>query len=247
MSTTGFEVLPAVDLRGGQVVRLVRGDFDRETRYGGDPVATAKRWVDEGATWLHIVDLDGARAGVPRQTSVIRAIIDSVGEGIRCQVAGGLRTDEAVADALGAGAGRVVVGTRAIADVGWTAGLVDRYGPDRVAVALDVRDDQAIGQGWRAGASGRPVAAVLDSLADAGVGRFIVTSIERDGELQGPDLELLGRLVTRRRGDIVASAGIGSVADVLAVRDAGTSGVVIGRALYEGAVSVSAVLAALGP
>jgi phosphoribosylformimino-5-aminoimidazole carboxamide ribotide isomerase len=235
-----FEVLPAIDLRGGNVVRLREGDFARETVYGADPVATAQAFVAAGAGWLHIVDLDGAR-GEERQEAVIRAIVAAVGN-VRCQVAGGLRSREAVAGMLSAGAERVVVGTAALADPGFASRAVIDHGADRIVGALDVRDGQAVGEGWREGAAGRSALETLHALADAGIQRLAVTAIARDGQMAGPDLRMLATMVDAGRGAILASGGIASIADLRAVRDIGCAGAIIGRALYEGTIDLAEAL-----
>jgi phosphoribosylformimino-5-aminoimidazole carboxamide ribotide isomerase len=235
-----FEVLPALDVRGGHVVRLREGDFARETVYGDDPVATARAFAGAGADWLHIVDLDGAR-GEPRQERIVREIVASVSN-VHCQVAGGLRSLEAVADMLGAGAERVVVGTAALADPSFAARLMADHGADRIVGALDVRDGQALGDGWVAGAAGRPALEALHALADVGIQRFSVTAIARDGQMAGPDLRMLGAMVDTGRGAILASGGIASIADLGAVRDLGCAGAIIGRALYEGRIDLADAL-----
>ena len=240
----GFEVLPAIDVRGGIVVRLVQGDFGRETTYATDPVGTADGFAAAGASWLHLVDLDGAR-GLPRQTDVVEAIVRGTAGRLQCQVGGGLRTDAAVASTLDAGASRVVIGTAALADPDLVRRLLAAHGSDRIAVALDVRDGLAVGDGWREGVPGRPVGEALAALADAGIERFVVTSIVRDGGLGGPDLELLGVLVASGHGAIVASGGIASIGDILAVRGLGCAGAIVGRALYEGRFDLGAAIAAV--
>jgi len=240
-----FELLPAIDLRDGRAVRLTMGDFDRQTAYDGDPGSVAERFAAAGARWLHIVDLDGARAGAPRQPETVAAIVRRVAGLARCQVAGGLRNDRAVAEALGAGADRVVVGTAALGDPGFVTTLARRHGSDRIVVALDVRDGRAVGEAWRPGGPGLPVDDALLRLADAGVERFAVTAIARDGALRGPDLDLVRRLVALGRGEIIASAGIRSTADVLALRQVGAAGAIVGKALYEGRLDLAATLAAL--
>lgn len=235
----GFEVLPAIDLRGGRVVRLLRGDFGRETVYGNDPVAVARAFVDEGARWLHVVDLDGARDPAHRQVEAVTAIVVAVGEMAHVEVAGGLRDESAVAAVLAAGAARAVVGTAALADPAFAARLVARHGAERIAAALDVRDGLAVGHGWARGARGPTVENALARLAAAGVATFEVTAIDRDGTLDGPDLELLARLVARRRGAIIASGGIAAAADLAAVRRAGCTGAIVGRALYDGRLTLA--------
>ncbi len=240
-----FVLFPAIDLRGGRVVRLRQGDFDRETTYGHDPVATALGFAEAGATWLHVVDLDGARSGVPAQTGVIAALAHVLGGRIRLQVGGGLRDAASVASVLEAGAARAVVGTAALDDPGSAGRLIRRHGAERIAVALDVRDGLAVGQGWQAGARGRPVAEAAIRMTDEGAQTLIVTAIARDGLLGGPDLDLLGSLVALTSASVVASGGIGSVADLLATRAAGCRGAIVGRAVYEGRLDLAAALDAL--
>lgn len=226
-------------------MRLLRGDFDRETVYGDDPLEVAVRFVEDGARWLHVVDLDGARDPAARQADGVRAIVGGVGESARVEVAGGLRDEERAADMLAAGAARVVVGTAALCDPTFVRRLVDRHGPDRVAVALDVRDGRAMGHGWVTGGHSTQVEDAVEALAAAGVGTFEVTSIDRDGTMTGPDLELLGRVVALGRGAVIASAGISTTDDLRAVRTIGCTGAIVGRALYEGRFTIRAALEAL--
>ena len=242
LAPRGFQLLPAIDLRGGQVVRLSEGDFARETVYGTDPAEVARGFVAAGAGWIHVVDLDGARDGARRQIEAVSRIVAAAGEGTACEVAGGLRDEETVAGVLGAGAARAVVGTAALRDPDFVARLIARFGAERIAIALDVRDGLAVGQGWVPGASGVPVEEALAALADRGARTFIVTAIERDGLLTGPNLELLGRMVALGRGEIVASAGVSSLADISAVRAVGCIGAVVGRAIYEGRLDLGEAL-----
>jgi phosphoribosylformimino-5-aminoimidazole carboxamide ribotide isomerase len=235
----GFALLPAIDLRAGKVVRLAQGDFGRETVHGDDPAAVARRFAEAGARWIHVVDLDGAREGARRQTDAVARIVEEAGSGVACEVAGGLRDEEAVAAAFDAGAARAVVGTAAVRDPDFVGRLVARWGGDRVAVALDVREGLAVGHGWAPGAGGLPVEKALERLAVVGARTFEVTSIERDGLLAGPDLELLDRLVGLGRGEIVASAGVASLQDIAAVRALGCSGAIVGRAIYEGRIDLT--------
>ena len=235
----GFQLLPAIDLRGGRVVRLAEGDFGRETVYEADPAEVARGFAAAGARWIHIVDLDGARDGARRQTDDVAKIVAAVGESVACEVAGGLRDEQAVAAVLDAGAGRAVVGTAALREPAFVERLVARFGAERVAVALDVRYGMAVGQGWVPGAFGVPVDEAVAALADRGARTFIVTAIERDGLLTGPNLDLLGRMIALGRVDIIASAGVSSLADVSAVRALGCAGAVVGRAIYEGRLDLA--------
>jgi phosphoribosylformimino-5-aminoimidazole carboxamide ribotide isomerase len=240
-----FELLPAIDLIEGRVVRLRRGDFDQETSYGDDPVAVARAFADAGALWLHVVDLDGARAGEPRQLSLAAEIVAEAYGRMQVEIGGGLRTAEAIAGALGTGAARAVIGTALLRDPDFAASLVARHGPDRIVASIDVRDGLALGEGWREGAAGLPAAEAIAGLAAAGIETFEVTAIERDGLLEGPGLDLLRSLVGLERGRIIASGGISSIDDVLAVQAAGCAGAIIGRALYEGRIDLRALMTSL--
>lgn len=250
-----FIVYPAIDLRGGRVVRLQQGDLTRETVHGDDPAVVVRRFAAAGAEWIHVVDLDGAVAGERRQTDVIRSVLAAPAAAgsvatptIRFQVAGGLRTRSAVSEVLAAGASRVVLGTAALADADLVADLVTSNGTDRIAIALDVRDGLAVGSGWVQGAAGVPVDRALTRLLAVGTTTFVVTAIERDGLLGGPDLGLLSGLVDTTRGSgatIVASGGIASVADLQAVRAIGCRGAIVGRALYDGAIDLADAIAAM--
>lgn len=237
-----FEILPAIDLRGGRVVRLRHGEFDRETAYSDDPPAVADAFVAAGSTWLHVVDLDGARDGEPRQALTIRAICKRVGGRARVEVAGGLRTAEAVAAVLAAGADRIVVGTAALRDPGFAGRIVETHGGGRIVAALDVRDGLALGEGWRRGAAGLPPDEALRRLAAEGVEVFEVTAVARDGSLSGPDLGLLAGLVELDRGAVIASGGIASIDDLCAVRQLGCAGAIVGRAIYERRLDLRAAL-----
>jgi phosphoribosylformimino-5-aminoimidazole carboxamide ribotide isomerase len=239
-----FELLPAIDLRGGRVVRLREGDFGRATVYGDDPVETARGFLAAGASWLHVVDLDGARAGRPVQSVVMERIVRAAGSAHSVQVAGGLRDDRAVAIALDSGARRVVLGTAALRDPAFAGRMVRRHGPERIVVALDVRAGQAVGEGWRRGAAGRPLHDAAIGFRDEGVERFAVTAIDRDGLLTGPDLTLLEELLGLGVA-IIASGGVTTLDDLRAVRRIGCSGAIVGRALYEGTIDLAAAIAAL--
>ena len=240
--SAGFDLLPAIDLRGGMVVRLSEGDFARETVYGTDPTEVAMGFAAAGARWIHVVDLDGARGGGRRQIEVIARILDAVGERVACEVAGGLRDEAAVESVLEAGATRAVVGTAALRDPDLVARLARRFGAERLAIALDVRGGLAVGQGWVTGAVGVPAAEILAALSARGARTFIVTAIERDGLLAGPDLVLLSRLVDLGLGGIVASGGVSSTEDISAVRSIGCVGAVVGRAIYEGRLDLAEAL-----
>jgi phosphoribosylformimino-5-aminoimidazole carboxamide ribotide isomerase len=239
---SAFDILPAIDLRGGRVVRLRQGDFDRETTYVESPAETARRFAEAGARWLHVVDLDAARTGLPTNRTAIESIVAAVGNRVGVEVAGGLRDADSVHAALGSGAARAVIGTAALRDPAFAGRLVASHGSDRIVVAIDVRDGRAVGHGWAPGTDGIDAVEAVMRLADAGVTTFEVTSIERDGLLGGPDLGLYERLVAMGRGSIVASGGIASVADLGAVQDRGCTGAIVGRAIYEGRIDLAEAL-----
>ena len=241
-----MELIPAIDLLDGTVVRLAQGDYERVTDYGDDPVAVARAWVAEGATRLHLVDLAAARDGTRSQAAIIERIVSAVG--VPCQVAGGIR-DATAADALlDAGVDRVVLGTAFIRDPGMAAGMVARWGPRRIVAAVDVRDGRAVGDGWTAGAAGAPALELVTSLRSAGVELFAVTAIARDGLLTGPDMDLLAGAARVAGGAsrIIASAGVSSLDDIRALAAAGYGGAILGRALYEGRIDLAAALAVSG-
>lgn len=240
---TSFEILAAIDLRGGRVVRLRQGDFARETVYVDDPAVVGEAFAAAGARWLHVVDLDGARTGVPAHRDSIAAIVATVGERAQVEVAGGLRGEAQVADALSAGAARVVVGTAALDDPGFARRLVDAHGTTRITVAIDVRDGMAVGQGWTPLSPGTDAGEAIERLADVGIETFEVTAIDRDGLLEGPDLALYAALVERGRGSIIASGGIASLENIDAVLAAGCSGAIVGRALYEDRIDLRKAIA----
>jgi phosphoribosylformimino-5-aminoimidazole carboxamide ribotide isomerase len=234
-------VFPAIDLRGGRCVRLYQGEFEQETVYGEDPVSVARAFEADGARWLHVVDLDGARAGRPVQGELVRAICGAVH--IPVQVGGGLRDAAAVEATLAAGAARAVLGTVASEDPELTAELC-RAHRGRIAIGIDARGGRVRVSAWtrEVDASPGPLAARLAALGPAAI---IYTDIARDGTEQGPDLEGT-RTVARHAAPVplIASGGIGSLRDVRAVAALAVEGVIIGRALYTGALRLADALAA---
>ena len=239
-----FEILPSIDLLGSRVVRLREGNFTQVTAFSDEPAAVAASFEDAGARWLHIVDLDGAHAGVPQHMSAITQILQAVGERVACEVAGGLRTDEAVETILASGARRAVLGTAALRDPAMVNRLIRRHGAEQIVAAIDVRDGFALGDAWRPGSDGQRVDTAIQRLRDAGVTRFEVTAIDRDGLLAGPDLQLLESVVTVGI-HVIASAGIRSIDDLRAVRAIGCTGAIVGRALYDGSLDLTEALAAI--
>lgn len=239
-----MELFPAIDLLDGRAVRLYQGDYDRETIYNDDPVEQARLFAAEGARWIHVVDLDAARSGTPRNRDVIAAIVDAVD--VPVQTGGGVR-DDAAADALfEAGVTRVVLGTAALEDPALVRRLASRV---PVAVGLDARGREVAVRGWEQG-SGRDLLDVAREFADAGVEALIVTEIGRDGTLSGPDIEGLGEVLDATELPVIASGGVGVLDDLralMALRSGGRAlaGVIVGRAIYEGAFTVSQALETL--
>lgn len=234
-------VYPAVDLMAGEAVRLRQGDPSRRIVAAGDPVALARRWADEGAQWLHVVDLDGALAGSPRHLDVVGRICAAVP--VPVQLGGGMRALADVCAAFDAGAARVILGTAAF-DGDVLQGALAAFG-DRIATALDARDGAVAVEGWQRKAP-LSVLEAARRLAAAGVARLIYTDVARDGMLAGPDLEGLRRLRAEVAVPVILSGGIGTPEDVRVVAAAGAEGVIVGRALYEGRIVMAEALAAAG-
>jgi phosphoribosylformimino-5-aminoimidazole carboxamide ribotide isomerase len=226
-------LLPAIDILGGKAVRLSQGEYDRSTTYDADPLEAAQRWVAAGARGLHVVDLDGARAGRPVNGEHIRRIAEAID--VPLQVGGGLRTLEAVREALAAGATRVVLGTAAFRDVDLLDSAVAELGT-RVVVSVDARHGKLATSGWTEQTE-LPVESVIERLGARGVRRFVYSSIERDGMLSGPDLDGARTVAGVVRGTFIYSGGIASLADLqalVALRQVNLEGVIVGKALYEG-------------
>lgn len=232
-----FEILPAVDLLGDEAVRLERGAFDRVVAREADPEALARRFVEAGAQMLHVVDLDGARSGRCRP-EVIQALA-RVAAPATIQASGGVRTAEDARALVDAGAARVVVGTAAFATPDALPAYVEELG-ERLVVAVDVRGGRVVTRGWTS-ETGLSAREALERCARAGVARILCSAVERDGTLGGPDLELLGEVVAAGGPQVLAAGGIRSLEDVTAVEEAGCAGVVVGRALLEGALPLSAL------
>lgn len=241
-----FIVYPALDIREGRVVRLRQGDYAQETRYGDDPLPRARAFAAQGAGWMHLVDLDAARAGGYTLAPLLAAI--RAGTGLQVQTGGGVRGRDDVARLLEAGAGRVVVGSLAVREPEAVIGWLAEFGPERLTIALDARQDGA-GQwqlpihGWTENAG-----VTLDRLAQryaaAGMRHLLCTDIARDGMLAGPNLALYSHLSALLPGvAIQASGGIRDVADVAAARNAGCSGAVLGKALLERRMDLAEALA----
>jgi phosphoribosylformimino-5-aminoimidazole carboxamide ribotide isomerase len=236
-----FELIPAIDIQGGRCVRLLQGDFAQATDYGDDPLAQALAWQAGGARRLHLVDLDGARTGVPVHLELARAIARKLD--IPVQVGGGLRTTRDVERMLSAGVDRVALGTALLESPKTARACAARY-PGRVIASLDERGGNVAVRGWLANTSTSALA-LARHLAASGLERTVYTDISRDGALTGPNLAALREMVQQSGLKVIASGGIRNVGDVLAVRASGAEAVIVGRALYTGDLRLGEALDAL--
>ena len=235
---------PAIDIRDGKAVRLAQGDYDRETAYDEDPVVAARRWVDGGARWLHVVDLDGARAGEPVNLEHVRRIVTAVS--VPVQLGGGLRDSKKVEQAFAAGAERVVLGTAAVREPEVAAAIASAHG-ERVVASVDSRSGKVAAAGWTE-ASDLGTAEVIAALSERGVSRFVFTPVEVDGLMEGPDLDSLREAAGATGGELIYSGGVGTLDDLRALWELGLDnlgGVIVGRALYEQRFTVAEAQAAL--
>lgn len=233
-----FTVYPAVDIADGRCVRLLQGRFGSETVYSDDPVKIALGFSSAGARWLHIVDLDGAKTGIPANRELVLEVVRRASCPV--QAGGGMRSLDDVEEVLAAGANRAVLGTIALEDPDEMARACKRYG-ERIAVSLDARSGELETRGWTVG-SGIPVEEAVSSFETAGVSLFIYTDVSRDGMMTGPDIEGLRKVSSLTSAPVVASGGIASLDDLRAVarlQSEGINGAIVGRALYEGKFTVS--------
>jgi phosphoribosylformimino-5-aminoimidazole carboxamide ribotide isomerase len=235
---------PAIDIRDGKAVRLAQGDFAAETVYDADPLSAARAWVQGGARWLHVVDLDGARDGKPANLAHLERIAGELG--VPVQFGGGLRTLDSVEAALAAGAERVILGTAAYTDVDFLDDAIAAH-RDRVTVSVDVRGGRVASAGWTHQTE-MEASAVIEHLQRRGVKRLVYSSIERDGMLTGPDLDEVRRVAEAVRGTFIYSGGIGTIDDLTALgalRQVNLTGVIVGKALYERRFGVAEAQVAL--
>jgi phosphoribosylformimino-5-aminoimidazole carboxamide ribotide isomerase len=240
-SFLSVELYPAIDIRSGRVVRLSQGEATRQTVYGDDPAAVAEAFVVAGARWIHVVDLDRA-FGQGDNESAVGRVIERVGDRARVQAGGGFRSLELVRRGLALGAGRIVIGTAAATEPDFLQSVADEVPVERVAVGVDARDGRVAVRGWTETSSLTAVELARRALG-AGIRTLIYTDVARDGMLQGPDLD--GALRLQQTGaDVIVSGGVSSLADLQRVAEAGLSGAVVGRALYEGRFDLAQALRA---
>ncbi len=242
-----MEVIPAIDLRGGAVVRLLQGNYDRQTTFGGDPVGVARGFEADGAPRIHVVDLDGAREGRRTQAAEVRSVAAAVG--IPIELGGGLRSPEDIAEALADGVDRVVLGTAAVEQPALIEQALVAHGPERIVVGIDARDGIASVSGWTESGS-IPATDLLDRMADLGVRRFIYTDITRDGTLTSPNFSAVGDMVERAEAAggarVIASGGIAEIDHLRTLANLGAEGAIIGVAIYLGTLDLAAAVAELG-
>jgi phosphoribosylformimino-5-aminoimidazole carboxamide ribotide isomerase len=237
---------PAVDISDGKAVRLVKGDFNEKTVYEDSPLEAARAWVDAGARFLHVVDLDGARTGSPKSLAHLEQITHELS--VPVQYGGGLRSLPAVRDALRAGAERVILGTAAYTDIDFLDDVLGAY-RERVIVSVDTRGGNVSTSGWQE-TTQMPAEAVIERLQNRGVRSFVYTNVDRDGMLEGPDLDEVKRIAASVRGRFLYSGGIGQLDDLAglaALRQVNLGGVIVGKALYEGRFTIAEAQQALSP
>ena len=238
-----MEIIPAIDLIDGRCVRLYQGDYSRETVYSDDPVEVARRWERLGARRIHVVDLDGARAGVPQNLDVIGRIVNAVG--VPVQMGGGVRTIETVRAVIDCGIDRVMLGTVAVRDPGIVTSACEQFGAETVLVAIDSRDGNVAVSGWTDGAQ-TTATDLLRLMMNAGVRTFLCTDISRDGTLTGPDYGLMRSLVAIAGPGVIAAGGIATIDHLTKLASIGVGGAVIGRALYTGDIDLAEAVGATG-
>jgi len=235
-----MQVWPAIDLRGGKCVRLKQGDYQRETAYGDDPAEMARRWIDQGAECLHLVDLDGARDGSNANLPAVESILAAVS--VPCELGGGIRDDAAIERLLGIGLARLVVGTRALKEPDWFRAVVCKY-PGQLALGIDAKGGLVATDGWLETSTTSAID-LARQFASEPLAAIIYTDIAKDGMLQGPNLDAMAEMNAAVDLDVIASGGVTSADDVRRLAEIGLAGCIIGRAFYEGTLSLPDALAA---
>ena len=235
-----MQIWPAIDLRGGKCVRLRQGDYRQETVFGEDPAAMASRWVDAGARQLHLVDLDGARAGSLTNRTAIAAILGAVQ--IPCQLGGGIRDEATIVDLLARGLQRLVIGTQALKRPVWFREMCRRF-PQRLVVGIDARDGRVATDGWLE-TSEVEATTLAQGWAEEPVAGIVYTDIAKDGMMEGPNVKAMAEMVSAVAVPVIASGGVTTADDVRRLAATGVAGCIIGRSLYEGSLTLSDALAA---
>jgi phosphoribosylformimino-5-aminoimidazole carboxamide ribotide isomerase len=236
-----LRIYPAIDLRGGQCVRLRQGDYRQETVFGADPAAMARRWVDEGATYLHLVDLDGAKEGRPVNEASIRAIVAR--SGVPCQLGGGLRTQADIERAFSWGLRRVIIGTKALQSRDWFEKMCLTF-PDRIVLGIDAREGRVATHGWLE-VSEMSAIDLAGSLSSLPIAALVYTDISRDGMMQGANVAAMAEMAAAVPIPVIASGGVTTLDDVRRLAEAEVAGCIIGRALYEGRLRLREIAEAI--
>jgi phosphoribosylformimino-5-aminoimidazole carboxamide ribotide isomerase len=236
-----MQIYPAIDIRGGRCVRLRQGDYAQETVFGTDPAAIARHWVEEGATYLHLVDLDGAKEGRPVNGDSVRAIVKA--SGVPCQLGGGLRTRDHIAEARSWGVDRVIIGTRALQSPQWLEQMCAEF-PGMIVLGIDAKGGRVATQGWL-DVSDMAALELARTLAALPLAALVYTDISRDGMMQGANVEAMAEMTAAVPIPVIASGGVTSLDDVRRLADAGLAGCIIGRALYEGQLHLREIAAML--
>ncbi|SJM68164.1 bifunctional 1-(5-phosphoribosyl)-5-((5-phosphoribosylamino)methylideneamino)imidazole-4-carboxamide isomerase/phosphoribosylanthranilate isomerase PriA [Agrococcus casei] len=237
-------LLPAIDVADGKAVRLVRGEAGSETSFG-HPVDAARDFAEQGAEWIHLVDLDAA-FGRGNNTSVIKKVIKAVRDEVSIELSGGIRDDDSLKAALSTGVKRINLGTAALENPQWTEAVISQYG-EQIAIGLDVRGETLAARGWAS--EGGNIWEVLERLEQAGAARYVVTDVNQDGTLKGPNIDLLRAVAERTDKPVIASGGVSSLDDIAALRElvpTGVEGAIVGKALYSGAFTLAAALDVAG-
>ena len=235
-----MQIWPAIDLRGGKCVRLKQGDYARETIYGDDPAAMARRWVGEGARHLHLVDLDGARDGQLINRDAIEAIVRAVD--IPTELGGGVRDEATIRELLRLGLSRVVVGTKAIQDPEWLKQMCAAF-PEQIVLGIDAKDGRVATDGWLE-VSDVAATQLAQQFADQPLAAIVYTDIATDGMLTGPNLSAMREMATAVNVPVIASGGVSCAEDVRQLTDTGVAGCIVGRALYEGKLTIADAICA---
>lgn len=238
-----MQIYPAIDMKGGQCVRLKQGSFEQVKVYSDTPAAVAKLWTEKGASFLHLVDLDGALAGTSVNEAAIKETLKAVS--VPVQIGGGIRTVEAVRYMLGLGVSRVIIGTKAVERPEFMKELIDEFGPERIVAGVDAKNGMAAIHGWEK-LSDVPALALCMQMKEYGVKHVVYTDITRDGMLSGPNVAYTKKLTVETGLDIIASGGVSSMEDLCSLYEEGVKGAIIGKALYEKRIDLEEAVSCFG-
>jgi phosphoribosylformimino-5-aminoimidazole carboxamide ribotide isomerase len=231
-----MQLYPAIDLKNGQCVRLKQGEFKEITVYSDKPEETAALWQEQGATYLHLVDLDGALAGHSVNEEVIRRIVNTVS--IPVEIGGGIRSEEAIASMLSLGVARVIIGTKAVKQPEFIRDMIEKFGADRIVLGVDAKDGMVAVEGWET-VSEITASELCSQMKEYGICHIVYTDISRDGMLSGPNVAYTKKLTDETGLDVIASGGMSSMEDLKQLYEAGVQGAIIGKALYEKRIDLS--------